>query len=72
MSLYRGCLQLAAGLIVGLSGLASGYAIGIVGAAGIRGTAEQPRLFAGMILILIFAEVLGLNGLIVAIYFYSK
>ncbi len=37
----------------------SSFAIGIVGDAGVRGTAQQPRLFVGMILILIFAEVLG-------------
>lgn len=36
------------------------FAIGIVGDAGVRGTAQQPRLFVGMILILIFAEVLGM------------
>ena len=42
---------------MGLSGLAAGFAIGIVGDAGVRGTAQQPRLFVGMILILIFAEV---------------
>lgn len=35
------------------------FAIGIVGDAGVRGSAQQPRLFVGMILILIFAEVLG-------------
>merc|ERR1712007_27539 len=64
--------HLGAGLAVGLSGLAAGYAIGIVGDAGVRGTAQQPRLFVGMILILIFAEVLGLYGLIVAIYLYAK
>ena len=29
--------------------------------------AQQPRLFVGMILILIFAEALGLYGLIVAL-----
>ena len=46
-----------AGLAVGLSGLAAGFAIGIVGDAGVRGTTQQPRLFVGMILILIFAEV---------------
>lgn len=71
-SLYKGFLHLGAGLAVGLSGLAAGYAIGIVGDAGVRGTAQQPRLFVGMILILIFAEVLGLYGLIVAIYLYTK
>jgi len=66
-TLYKGFMHLGAGLSVGLSGLAAGYAIGIVGDAGVRGTAQQPRLFVGMILILIFAEVLGLYGLIVAI-----
>ena len=33
-----------------------GLAIGIVGDAGVRANAQQPRLFVGMILILIFAE----------------
>jgi F0F1-type ATP synthase membrane subunit c/vacuolar-type H+-ATPase subunit K len=59
MALYTGFIQLGAGLSVGLAGLAAGFAIGIVGDAGVRGTAQQPRLFVGMILILIFAEVLG-------------
>jgi V-type H+-transporting ATPase 16kDa proteolipid subunit len=59
MSLYTGFVQFGAGLSVGLAGLAAGFAIGIVGDAGVRGTAQQPRLFVGMILILIFAEVLG-------------
>ena len=68
----RGFVHLGAGLSVGLSGLAAGYAIGIAGDAGVRATANQPRLFVGMILILIFAEVLGLYGLIVAIYLYAK
>lgn len=69
---FRGFIHLGAGLAVGFSGLAAGFAIGIVGDAGVRGTAQQPRLFVGMILILIFAEVLGLYGLIVAIYLYTK
>merc|ERR1719278_1242362 len=71
-TLYKGFVRLGAGLSVGLSGLAAGCAIGVVGDAGVRGTAQQPRLFVGMILILIFAEVLGLYGLIVAIYLYAK
>lgn len=70
--LLNAYLHLGAGLSVGLSGLAAGFAIGIVGDAGVRGTAQQPRLFVGMILILIFAEVLGLYGLIVALIMYSK
>jgi len=70
--LFKGFLHLGAGLSVGLSGLAAGFAIGIVGDAGVRGTAQQPRLFVGMILILIFAEVLGLYGLIVALVLATK
>ena len=70
--LSKGFLHFGAGIAVGVSGLAAGYAIGIVGDAGVRGTAQQPRLFVGMILILIFAEVLGLYGLIVAIILYTN
>jgi V-type H+-transporting ATPase proteolipid subunit len=66
-SLFKGFIDLGAGLAVGISGLAAGFAIGIVGDSGVRGTAQQPKLFVGMILILIFAEVLGLYGLIVAL-----
>ncbi|XP_009461707.1 PREDICTED: V-type proton ATPase 16 kDa proteolipid subunit [Nipponia nippon] len=72
ITLFKSFLQLGAGLSVGLSGLAAGFAIGIVGDAGVRGTAQQPRLFVGMILILIFAEVLGLYGLIVALILSTK
>lgn len=72
MQMGKSLNQLGAGLSVGLSGLAAGYAIGIVGDAGVRGTAQQPRLFVGMILILIFAEVLGLYGLIVALILTTK
>jgi V-type H+-transporting ATPase proteolipid subunit len=71
-TLYKSFLHLGAGLSVGLSGMAAGFAIGIVGDAGVRGTAQQPRLFVGMILILIFAEVLGLYGLIVALILSVK
>jgi len=71
-SAYLGFLHLGAGLAVGFSGLAAGFAIGVVGDAGVRGTAQQPRLFVGMILILIFAEVLGLYGLIVALVLTTK
>ena len=49
MPLFRGFVQLGAGLSVSLAGLAAGFAIGIVGDAGVRGTAQQPRLFVGMV-----------------------
>ena len=41
--LCRSFVHLGAGLSVGLSGLAAGFAIGIVGDAGVRGTAQQPK-----------------------------
>lgn len=80
-------MHLAAGLSVGLTGLAAGYTIGIVGdmvgpisvrspsintdsyrAQGVRSYMLQSRIFVGMVLILIFGEVLGLYGSV----FFSK
>jgi len=58
---------LGAGLCCGLSSLASGLAIGVAGDAGVRAYAQSDGIFVGMILILIFAEAIGLYGLIVAI-----
>ncbi|KAI5804387.1 putative vacuolar ATP synthase 16 kDa proteolipid subunit [Geopyxis carbonaria] len=71
-SLFSGFLHLAAGLSVGLAGLAAGYAIGMVGNAGSRAFLRQPKVFVGMVLVLIFAEVLGLYGLIVALILNTK
>ena len=45
-----------------MTGLAAGYCIGIVGDSGVRAYMEQSRIFVGMVLILIFGEVLGLYG----------
>jgi V-type H+-transporting ATPase proteolipid subunit len=64
---FKDLTNMGAGLSVGLSAMAAGFAIGIVGDAGVRGTAQQPKLFVGMVLMLIFAEVLGLYGLITAL-----
>lgn len=72
MPLSSGFIHFSAGLSVGLSALASGFAIGIVGDAGVRAFAQQPRLFVGMILILIFAEVLGLYGMIIGLLLLSQ
>jgi len=57
----------AAGLCCGLSSLGAGIAIGEAGNAGVRGLITQDRIFVGMMLILIFAEAIGLYGLIVSI-----
>ena len=71
-SAFTGFAHLAAGLACGLSGMAAGIAIGIVGDAGVRASAQQAKLYVGMVLILIFAEALGLYGLIVGLILTSK
>ena len=63
----KGYSHLAAGLCCGLSSLGAGLAIGIGGDAGVRALGQQDRIFVGMMLILIFAEALGLYGLIVSL-----
>merc|ERR1712192_35872 len=69
---FSGYAGLSAGLCCGMAGLSAGIAIGIVGDAGVRANARQPKLFVGVILILIFAEALGLYGLIVALILSSN
>ena len=65
-SLFAGSLHMAAGLATGVSAVAAGYAIGVVGDAGARALVKQPRAFVGFVLVLIFAEVLGMLGFVVA------
>lgn len=69
---FKGFAHLGGGLACGLSGLAAGLAIGIVGDYGVRSAAEQPKLYVGMVLVLIFSEALGLYGLIVGLILTSK
>eukprot|EP00917_Polyrhabdina_sp_WS-2016_P025100 GHVP01054066.1.p2 GENE.GHVP01054066.1~~GHVP01054066.1.p2 ORF type:complete len:169 (-),score=21.99 GHVP01054066.1:553-1059(-) len=66
-SAYAGYAHLTSGLTCGLSSLAAGMVIGIVGDAGVRANAQQPRLYVGMLLILIFAEALALYGWIISL-----
>mmetsp|Transcript_15302 Transcript_15302/g.41107 ORF Transcript_15302/g.41107 Transcript_15302/m.41107 type:complete len:176 (-) Transcript_15302:545-1072(-) len=71
-SSYDGYAGFAGGMTCGLSGLAAGISIGIAGDTGVRASAAQPKLFVGMVLILIFSEALGLYGLIVGLILASK
>ena len=66
-SYKNGYAHLASGLCCGLSSLGAGIAIGIGGDAGVRALGQTDRIFVGMMLILIFAEALGLYGLIVSL-----
>ena len=69
-SSYNGYRHLASGLCCGLSSLAAGLAIGVAGDAGVRANAQKD-IYVGVILILIFAEALGLYGLIISIILSS-
>ena len=63
----RAFSHLSSGLCCGLSSLGAGIAIGIGGDAGVRALGQTDKIFVGMMLILIFAEALGLYGLIVSL-----
>ena len=67
----KGFSHLASGLCCGISSWAAGIAIGIAGDAGARALGQQDKVFVGMMLILIFAEALGLYGLIVSLVLAS-
>ena len=64
---FAGYMHFGAGLAAGLSSLAAGLAIGIVGDTSVRAYGKQEKIFVAMILMLIFAEALGLYGLIIAL-----
>ena len=72
LTFMAGYKLLGAGLCCGLSSLAAGLAIGIVGDAGVRANAQQEKIFIGMILILIFAEAVALYGFIIALLVANK
>jgi F0F1-type ATP synthase membrane subunit c/vacuolar-type H+-ATPase subunit K len=69
---FEGYASFAGGMTCGLSGLSAGIAIGIAGDTGVRASAQQSKLFVGMVLILIFSEALGLYGLIVGLILASR
>jgi V-type H+-transporting ATPase proteolipid subunit len=79
-SLFQSFCHLGSGLGIeflliratGFAGLAAGYAIGVVGDVSVRSYAFQPKCFVAMVLILIFAEVLGLYGFIVSLILVTK
>ena len=59
-------MGLASGLATGLSAMASGFCIGIVGEAGVLGLIKRDIMIA-VILLMIFAEAIALFGFIIGI-----
>jgi len=66
-TLYTGFIDLGAGLTTGITGLAAGYSVGVVGDVGVRMSGQNPSTFVAMILIIVFANVAGLYGLIISL-----
>jgi len=64
--LCSGVKSLSAGLTVGLSNYASGFAIGQLGDSGSRAMGYRPVVFTAFVAMQGFAMVIGLYGLIVA------
>lgn len=71
-SLFYGFMHLSSSLSVGLTGLAAGYCIGIIGDKGVRSYMPLSRIVVGMVMILIFGEALGLYRLIVTLILNTK
>lgn len=61
-----GLLAIGAGLAVGLTGLATGYAQANIGAAGAGAIAEKPELAGNIILLVAIPETIIILGFAVA------
>ena len=70
--LSTGFMHLGAGLAAGMASLAAGYAIGVIGDVCCYAYAKTDKIFVPMILMLIFAEALGLYGLIIALLMNNR
>jgi V/A-type H+/Na+-transporting ATPase subunit K len=65
-------IALAAGLAVGISAIAAGYAISAVGSATVSALTEKPETFFRAFLIVALAEALAIYGLIMGILLWLK
>ena len=71
-TLFASFLHLAAGCAAGMASLAAGYAIGVIGDICCFAYSKTEKIFVPMILMLIFAEALGLYGLIIALLMNNR
>jgi V-type H+-transporting ATPase proteolipid subunit len=71
-STFTGYLHLGAGVAAGMASMAAGYAIGVVGDICCYAYIKTEKIFVPMILMLIFAEALGLYGLIIALLMNNR
>lgn len=74
-TLDPGVLQwgfLAAALATGLSSLAAGYAVAMVGSAAIGALAEKPELLGRILILVGLAEGIAIYGLIISILILNR
>lgn len=63
---------LAAALSTGLSAIAAGYAVGVVGSAAIGALAEKPELLGRVLIMVGLAEGIAIYGLIISILILNR
>lgn len=64
--------MMAAALAVGISTLAAGYAVAVVGSAAVGALAEKPELAGRVIILVGLAEGIAIYGLIVAVLILNR
>jgi V/A-type H+-transporting ATPase subunit K len=64
--------MMAAAIAAGLSTLAAGYAVGMVGSAAVGALAEKPELLGRVLILVGLAEGIAIYGLIVAVLILNR
>jgi V/A-type H+-transporting ATPase subunit K len=64
--------MLAAAIAAGLSTLAAGYAVAVVGSAAVGALAEKPELLGRVLILVGLAEGIAIYGLIVAVLILNR
>ena len=72
MAIETGMVAIAAGIAVGLAGLASGWAEKDVGTAAVGAMAENEKNFGKGLVLMVIPETIVIFGLVIAILLWTK